>query len=108
LLVFLSFLGIIPAKNRIQNTEYRIQNTEYRSQKSEDRRQKAENRSKSKTCLERSRMDQKSKCKITVQKSKIPRLAVALVATVCSTIVENPLQIGLFFCKTKPIFEKVK
>jgi len=53
-------------------------------------------------------MDQKSKCKITVQKSKIPRLAVALVATVCSTIVENPLQIGLFFCKTKPIFEKVK
>jgi hypothetical protein len=61
-------------------------------------------------------MDQKSKCKITVQKLalsavewvKIPRLAVALVATVCSTSVKNPLQISLFFCKTKPILEKVK
>ncbi len=28
--------------------------------------------------------------------------------TACSTIVENPLQIGPILCKTKPIFEKVK
>jgi hypothetical protein len=42
---------------------------------------------------------QKSKCKITVQKSKIPRLAVALAAMVRSTSVENVLQIGLFFAK---------
>jgi len=33
------FSGIIPAKNRIQNTEYRIQNTEYRIQNTEDIRQ---------------------------------------------------------------------
>jgi hypothetical protein len=58
-------------------------------------------RGKSKACPERSRMGQKSKCKITVQKSKIPPLAVAPLggrpaATVYSTVVENSLQIGLF------------
>jgi len=51
-------------------------------------------------------MGQKSKCKITEQKSKIPRLAVALVATVCSAIVENILQIGLFFTKQSQFLKK--
>jgi len=38
------FSGIIPAKNRIQNTEYRIQNTEYRIQNTEYRIQNTEYR----------------------------------------------------------------
>jgi len=33
------------------------------------------------------------------KKSKIPRLAVALVATVCSIMIENIRQIGPFFAK---------
>jgi hypothetical protein len=45
---------------------------------------------------EGAKTNQKSKCKITVQKSKIPQLAVALAATVCSTIVEDVRQINCF------------
>ena len=60
---------------------------------------------KSKACPERSRMGQKSKCKITVQKLALSAVEWVKNSTVCSTIVENVLQIDLFL-QNKANFQK--
>ena len=47
-----------------------------------------------------------SQCKTQNYKAKIPQLAMVPVAMVCSTIVENIRQIGLFFAKQSQFSKK--